>query len=55
LGLSVPKHFGWQPNSGFLPLCVIALALYGALTVKKSILVVQGLPALLALGSLFLM
>lgn len=34
--------------------CVLIAALYGGLTAKKSILVVQGLPALLALCSLFI-
>lgn len=50
-----------HPNPGFgvqlqifFVLCVLAAALYGGLTVKRSILLVQGLPALLALASLFL-
>ena len=45
-----------HPNSGvgfqiqiFFLLCVIVAAIYGALTVKRSILFIQGLPALLAL------
>jgi len=33
----------------FFLLCVIVAAIYGASTVKKSILLVQGLPAILAL------
>ena len=40
--------FGFQIQVFFL-LCVIVAAIYGALTVKKTILFVQGLPALLAL------
>ena len=40
--------FGLQLQIFFL-LCVIIAAIYGAFTVKKSILLVQGLPALLAL------
>lgn len=40
--------FGFQIQIFFL-LCVIVAAVYGALTVKKSILFVQGLPALAAL------
>jgi putative membrane protein len=38
----------------FFLLCVIVAALYGGMTAKRSILVVQGLPALLALVALFL-
>ena len=38
----------------FFVLCVIVAALYGAFTVKKSILLVQGLPALLACTALML-
>jgi putative membrane protein len=33
--------------------CVLIAALFGGFTVKKTIILVQGLPALLALGSLF--
>jgi putative membrane protein len=33
--------------------CVLVAALYGGLTAKKSIIIVQGFPALLALSSLF--
>jgi putative membrane protein len=36
----------------FFVSCVLVAAVYGSLTVKKSILLVQGLPALLALSSL---
>lgn len=38
----------------FFLLCVLVAALYGGLTAKKSILMVQGIPALLALISVFL-
>ncbi|MBU2893507.1 DUF1304 domain-containing protein [Colwellia sp. D2M02] len=34
--------------------CVLVAALYGGFSVKKNILLIQGLPALLALVSLFL-
>ena len=44
---------GSQINLFFLS-CVLVAALYGGMTVKKSILIVQGVPALLALVSLFL-
>ena len=45
------------PDSGnqtkvFFLLCVLAAGLYGGLTVKKSILIIQALPAALALGLL---
>lgn len=40
--------FGFQLQFFFL-VCVIIAAIYGSLTVKKSILLVQGLPAILAL------
>ncbi len=45
-----------HPNSGvgfqiqmFFLLCVLVAAIYGGLTVKRSILFIQGLPALVAL------
>lgn len=41
-------EFGFQLQVFFL-LCVIVAAIYGSFTVKKSILLIQGLPALLAL------
>jgi putative membrane protein len=44
---------GYQLQIFFL-LCVIVAAIYGGLTAKRSILFVQGLPALLALIVLFL-
>jgi putative membrane protein len=40
--------FGHQIQIFFL-LCVIVAALYGGLTAKRSILLIQGLPALIAL------
>lgn len=43
--------FGVQIQVFFI-LCVVLAALYGGLTAKRSILLVQGLPALLALLSL---
>lgn len=54
-GLVYPSTLVGNQIQVFFLLCVIVAALYGALTVKKSILVVQGFPALLALGSLFLL
>lgn len=48
-GLLHPNHhFGLQICVFFL-LCILIAAMYGAKTVKKSILIVQGLPAFLAL------
>ncbi len=38
----------------FFLLCVIVAGLYGALTVSRTILLVQALPALLALGAVLL-
>lgn len=39
----------------FFLLCVIVAAVYGGLTAKRSILVVQGLPALIALAAVILL
>lgn len=47
------NNVGFQIQIFFL-LCVLVAAVYGSRTVKKSILMVQGLPALLALGALML-
>lgn len=48
-GLLHPKgDFGFQIQSFFL-CCVIIAAVYGAFTVKRSIIVIQGVPAILAL------
>ena len=43
--------FGHQIQIFFV-CCVIVAAIYGGITAKRSILVVQGLPAMLALASL---
>ncbi len=51
-GLLHPNpEFGFQLQLFFI-LCVLSAAIYGGLTVKKSILKVQGTPALLALLAL---
>ncbi|MGH1426619.1 MAG: DUF1304 domain-containing protein [Arenicella sp.] len=42
------NEFGHQLQVFFL-LCVLVAAVYGGMTAKKSILIIQGLPALLAL------
>ncbi|MCL1126996.1 DUF1304 domain-containing protein [Shewanella surugensis] len=47
------SDFGFQIQAFFLS-CVLLAAIYGGLTVKKSILIVQGIPALLALCALML-
>lgn len=53
-GLLHPNEiFGQQIQIYFL-LCVVVAAIYGGLTVKKSILIVQGLPAFLALCAVVL-
>lgn len=44
--------FGFQIQLFFL-FCVLIAALYGGLTAKKSILIVQGVPAILALSGLY--
>jgi putative membrane protein len=41
--------------AGFLLGCVIVAAIFGAATAKRSILIIQGLPALLALLSVILL
>ena len=51
-GLLHPSaQMGVQVQTFFL-LCVLVAALYGGFTAKKSIIIVQGVPALLALTSL---
>jgi len=45
--------FGQQIQTFFL-LCVIVAAIYGGFTVKKSIWIVQGLPAFLAIAAVML-
>ena len=47
-------EFGFQIKLFFL-LCVLIAAVYGFFTVKRSILIMQGLPALLALCALLLL
>lgn len=42
------------PRATFFLLCVAAAGLFGGLTVKRGILLVQALPALLALAALWL-
>ncbi|MCL4167779.1 UNVERIFIED_CONTAM: hypothetical protein GTU68_019435 [Idotea baltica] len=46
-------EFGFQIQVFFL-VCVLVAAVFGTATAKKSILIMQGLPALLALVSVFL-
>lgn len=45
--------FGWQIQLFFI-LCVMVAALYGGLSAKRSILMTQGLPALLAFIALLI-
>lgn len=53
-GLLHPEaYIGMQIQLFFL-CCVISAAVFGAVTVKKSILIMQGLPAMFALVSVFL-
>ncbi|MFD1178002.1 DUF1304 domain-containing protein [Paenibacillus puldeungensis] len=53
-GLLHPNgDFGYQIQLFFL-ICVSVAAVYGGVTAKKSIILMQGLPAFLALISLFL-
>lgn len=47
-------EFAQQIQVFFLA-CVLIAALYGSVTVKKSIIVMQGVPAILALLSIFLL
>lgn len=48
-GLLHPNHLLGHQIQVFFLLCVIVAALYGGLTVKKTIWAIQGLPAFLAL------
>ncbi len=51
-GLLHPNQdFGWQIQVFFVA-CVMVAAIYGGLTANKRIMVVQGLPALLAMIAL---
>lgn len=53
-GLLHPNDtFGYQLQLFFL-ICVVVAAIYGGITAKKSILLVQGLPALAALLAVIL-
>ena len=53
-GLFHPEsHLGQQIELFFLS-CVMVAAIYGGFTAKKSILIVQGLPAVLAFSSILL-
>ncbi|TYK67293.1 DUF1304 domain-containing protein [Colwellia echini] len=54
-GLAHPNPVMATQIQLFFICCVLVAALYGGMTVKKSILIVQGLPALLALASLLLL
>ena len=47
------KRFSFQIQTFFLS-CIIVAAIYGSVTVKASIIVMQGLPAILALVVLLL-
>lgn len=47
------SQFGFEIQAFFLS-CILLAAIYGGLTVKKSILIVQGIPALLALCGVML-
>jgi putative membrane protein len=53
-GLLHPTEIVGHQIQVFFLLCVIIAAIYGGVTAKKSIIIVQGLPALIAFGSLFL-
>ena len=50
--LSAPDQL--QPRAAFFLICVIVAGAYGAYSVNKRIFFIQALPALLALGALFL-
>lgn len=53
-GLLHPNtEFGWQIQV-FFTVCVLTAAVYGGFSAKRSILIIQGLPALLALLALLL-
>jgi putative membrane protein len=53
-GLVHPAPAAGHDIQVFFLCCVVVAAAYGGLTVKKSILLVQGLPAALALAAVFL-
>ena len=52
-GLVHPDGLFGQQIQVFFLLCVIVAAIYGGLTVKKSIWGIQGVPALLAILAVF--
>ncbi|URJ47603.1 DUF1304 domain-containing protein [Paenibacillus polymyxa] len=54
-GLFYPDTVIGQQIQLFFVICVVVAALYGALTANKSILLKQGLPAILALTSLWIL
>lgn len=54
-GLFYPDTVIGQQIQLFFVICVVVAALYGALTANKSILLKQGLPAILALISLWIL
>ena len=49
-GLAHPNHAIGQQVQIFFLLCVLVAAIYGGVTAKRSILIVQGLPAFIALS-----
>jgi putative membrane protein len=51
-GLLHPDAFFGEQLQLFFLVCVVIAALYGGATVKKMIWLIQGLPALLAIGAL---
>jgi putative membrane protein len=53
-GLLHPNTIVGKQIQTFFVLCVVVAAIFGSITVQVSILLVQGLPALLALLSLWL-
>lgn len=54
-GLFYPDTVIGQQIQLFFVICVVVAALYGALTANKSILLKQGMPAILALISLWIL
>lgn len=54
-GLFYPDTVFGRQIQLFFVICVVVAALYGALTANKSILLKQGLPAILALISLWIL
>ncbi|WCM61664.1 DUF1304 domain-containing protein [Paenibacillus polymyxa] len=54
-GLFYPDNVIGRQIQLFFVICVVVAALYGALTANKSIILKQGLPAILALISLWIL